>query len=109
FTSTVFSTIIPFNDHVLASVILTSTICPIEDVDPLKFTSLFLSVYPARTSGLFLLSPSTSTFTTAPSYVFIDSADCLLTRSFKRYKRCFFTSSGTSSFFLAAGVPSRGE
>src|SRR5699024_533490 len=109
FTPTVFSIMTPSKDHVFVSVIFTSTIVPTADLGPLKLTSLFLSVYPARTSGSFLLSPSTSTFTTLSLYACIASADCLLTKSFKRYKRCFFTSSGTSSFLRAAGVPSRGE
>src|SRR5699024_8949909 len=63
FTPTVFSIMTPSKDHVLASVILTSTIDPIAALAPLQLTSLFLSVYPASTSGSFLLSPSTRTFT----------------------------------------------
>src|SRR5690606_11688388 len=65
----------PSSDHVFASVIFTSTISPITDRGALKLTNLFFSVYPERTSGFFLLSPSTSTFTTFPLYGFIASAE----------------------------------
>src|SRR5699024_12783679 len=98
-----------FEDHVRVSVIFTSTILPINDFGPLKFTTLFFSVYPARTSGSFLLSPSTSTLTILPLSFCIDSADCLFTSSFKRCRRSFFTSVDTLSSLAAAGVPSRGE
>src|SRR5690625_5533866 len=65
------STNSPFKDHVRVSVIFTSTILPINDFGPLKFTTLFFSVYPASTSGSFLLLPSTSTLTILPLLSFI--------------------------------------
>ncbi|MNP46174.1 hypothetical protein D3C76_1401520 [compost metagenome] len=76
---------------------------------PSKFTTRLFSVRPDSCIRLLREVPSTRIRCVVPSIRRLQAVTCWLIRSCRIYRRCFFSSSGTSSTISAAGVPGRAE